>query len=115
LDLFHLPGIDPVRLAAFLANNQFFAFLSLFSGGGLTQLSLIALGVGPYITSSIIMQLMTVLVPSIKSMYHEEGEIGRKKFNQYSRYLSVAIGILQGNLLGNIPFRSGCIGSYINP
>lgn len=100
-----LPGIDPVRLAAFLANNQFFAFLSLFSGGGLTQLSLIALGVGPYITSSIIMQLMTVLVPSIKSMYHEEGEIGRKKFNQYSRYLSVAIGILQAIFL--VTFLTG--------
>jgi preprotein translocase subunit SecY len=91
-----LPGIDTVQLSRFLANNQFFAFLSLFSGGGLTQLSLIALGVGPYITASIIMQLLTVLVPSIKSMYHEEGEQGRKKFNQYSRFLSVLMAFIQG-------------------
>lgn len=91
-----LPGIDTVKLAQFLANNQFFAFLSLFSGGGLTQLSLVALGVGPYITSSIIMQLLTVIVPSVKQMYHEEGEAGRKKFNQYSRFLAVAMAIVQG-------------------
>lgn len=91
-----LPGVDTAQLAQFLSNNQFFALLSLFSGGGLTQLSLVALGVAPYITASIIMQLLTVLVPSIKSMYHEEGEAGRKKFNQYSRFISVAMGIVQG-------------------
>ena len=91
-----LPGIDTIKLTQFLANNQFFAFLSLFSGGGLTQLSLVALGVGPYITSSIIMQLLTVIVPSVKQMYHEEGEAGRKKFNQYSRFLAVAMAIVQG-------------------
>jgi preprotein translocase subunit SecY len=90
-----LPGIDPQQLAAFLGNNQFFAFLSLFSGGGLTQLSLVALGVGPYITATIIMQLMTVMVPKLKTMYHEEGEQGRKKFNQISRWLSVGFGVLQ--------------------
>ncbi len=91
-----LPGIDATKLAQFLANNQFFAFLSLFSGGGLTQLSLVALGVAPYITSSVIMQLLTVLLPNMKSMYHEEGEQGRRKFNQYSRWLSVLFAILQG-------------------
>lgn len=91
-----LPGIDTAKLAQFLSNNQFFAFLSLFSGGGLTQLSLVALGVGPYITSSIIMQLLTVIVPSVKQLYHEEGEAGRKKFNQYSRFLAVAMAIVQG-------------------
>jgi preprotein translocase subunit SecY len=91
-----LPGVNTAQLAQFLANNQFFALLSLFSGGGLTQLSLIALGVAPYITSSIIMQLLTVLVPSIKSMYHEEGEAGRKRFNQYSRFLAVIMAVIQG-------------------
>lgn len=100
-----LPGIDTVRLSQFLANNQFFALLSLFSGGGLTQLSIIALGVAPYITSSIIMQLMTVLVPSIKSLYHEEGEAGRKRFNQYSRWLAVGMAIIQG--IGLIALLSG--------
>lgn len=90
-----LPGINTAQLAAFLNNNQFFAFLSLFSGGGLTQLSLVALGVAPYITASIIMQLMTVIVPQVKSMYHEEGEQGRKKFTQISRWLSVGIAVIQ--------------------
>ncbi len=90
-----LPGINTAQLVQFLDNNQFFAFLSLFSGGGLTQLSLIALGVAPFITASIIMQLLTILVPRMKSMYHEEGEAGRKKFNQYSRLASIAIGIIQ--------------------
>lgn len=91
-----LPGVDAGQLAQFLSNNQFFAFLSLFSGGGLTQLSLVALGVAPFITASIIMQLLTVLVPSIKQLYHEEGEAGRKKFNQYSRFLAVIMAIMQG-------------------
>lgn len=100
-----LPGIDTVRLSQFLANNQFFALLSLFSGGGLTQLSIIALGVAPYITASIIMQLLTVLVPSIKSLYHEEGEAGRKRFNQYSRWLAVGMAIIQG--IGLIALLSG--------
>ena len=100
-----LPGVDTAQLAQFLSNNQFFAFLSLFSGGGLTQLSLVALGVAPFITASIIMQLLTVLVPSIKSLYHEEGEQGRKRFNQYSRYLAILMGIVQG--IGLIALLSG--------
>lgn len=90
-----LPGINPEALASFLGNNQFFAFLSMFSGGGLTQLSLIALGVGPYITASIVMQLMTLMIPSLKVMYHEEGEQGRKRFNQISRWLSIGFGVIQ--------------------
>ena len=61
-----IPGVDPVELSRFLANNQFFGILNIFSGGGLTTLSIIMLGVGPYITSSIIMQLLTIMVPALK-------------------------------------------------
>ncbi len=91
-----VPGVNPTILQQFLANNQFFSFLNLFSGGGLSQLSIIVLGVGPYITSSIIMQLMTTVVPKLKTLFHEEGSIGRKKFNMYSRLLTVPIALVQG-------------------
>ncbi|MCA9352515.1 preprotein translocase subunit SecY, partial [Patescibacteria group bacterium] len=91
-----VPGVNPGVLAQFLESNQFFSFLNLFSGGGLSQLSVIVLGVGPYITSSIIMQLMTTVSPKLKRLFHEEGSIGRRKFNNYSRLLTVPIGLVQG-------------------
>lgn len=91
-----IPGIDTIELNLFLSNNQFFGILNIFSGGGLSNLSIIMLGVGPYITSSIIMQLLTIMVPSLKKMYHEEGEAGKKKFTQYSRLLTVPLAAIQG-------------------
>lgn len=91
-----IPGIDAVALSQFLNNNQFFGILNIFSGGGLSNLSIIMLGVGPYITGSIIMQLLTIMVPSLKKMYHEEGEAGRKKFTQYSRIITVPLAAIQG-------------------
>jgi preprotein translocase subunit SecY len=91
-----IPGIDAVALSRFLSNNQFFGILNIFSGGGLSNLSIIMLGVGPYITGSIIMQLLTIMVPALKKMYHEEGEAGRKKFTQYSRMLTVPLAAIQG-------------------
>lgn len=90
-----IPGIDPVGLSAFLNNNEFLGLFSVFSGGGLSNLSIVMLGVGPYITASIIMQLGTIMLPQIKSMYHEEGETGRRKFAMYSRLLSVPLAIIQ--------------------
>lgn len=91
-----IPGIDSVRLAAFLNSSQIFGFFNLFSGGGLSNLSIMMLGVGPYITASIIMQLLTMIFPSLKQMYQEEGSAGRAKFNRYSRYLTVPLATLQG-------------------
>lgn len=91
-----IPGIDTLELNRFLANNQFFGILNIFSGGGLSNLSIIMLGVGPYITSSIIMQLLTIMVPALKRLYHEEGEVGKKKFTQYSRLLTVPLAAIQG-------------------
>lgn len=91
-----IPGIDTLALNRFLSNNQFFGILNIFSGGGLTNLSIIMLGVGPYITGSIIMQLLTIMVPKLKRMYQEEGDAGRKKFAQYSRYLTVPLAFIQG-------------------
>ncbi len=91
-----IPGIDTLALNRFLSNNQFFGILNIFSGGGLTNLSIIMLGVGPYITGSIIMQLLTIMVPALKKIYHEEGEAGRKKFTQYGRLLTVPLALIQG-------------------
>ncbi len=108
-----IPGVDSLQLAGFLQGNQFFGLLNLFSGGGLSQLSIIMLGVGPYITASIIMQLMTIMVPRLKSLYHEEGEIGRKRFNQYSRFLTVPIAFIQGYGLLALLQSQGII-SYIS-
>src|ERR1700721_677372 len=82
-----MPGINDAELQSFLANNQFFGLLSVFSGSGFSTLSVVMLGVGPYITASIVMQLMTVLIPQLKEMYQEEGDAGRIRFMQYSRRL----------------------------
>jgi preprotein translocase subunit SecY len=90
-----IPGIDQAVLEQFFSNNQFLGLLSIFSGGGLANLSIVMLGVGPFITASIIMQLMTVMSPALKSMYTEEGEAGRAKFTQYSRMLTLPLAILQ--------------------
>lgn len=91
-----LPGVNIAALGQFLQNNQFFSFLSMLSGGGLSSMSIIALGVGPYITASIIMQVLMHVIPSLKEMYHEEGEMGRQKFNRYSRYVTIVLAFVQG-------------------
>lgn len=95
LSVIPIPGVDQGALAQFLDSNQFFGLLNIFSGGGLSTLSIVMLGVGPYITASIIMQLLTMMSPKLKSMYQEEGAIGRKKFSQYSRLLSVPLAFAQ--------------------
>lgn len=89
------PGVNLAALESFLSNNQFFGLLNIFSGGGFSNLSIVMLGVGPYITASIIMQLMTILSPKLKTMYQEEGDAGRQRFMQYARYLSVPMAVFQ--------------------
>jgi preprotein translocase subunit SecY len=93
-------------------DNSTFGLINLFSGGALLQLSVFALGIMPYITSSIIMQLLTVVIPRLERL-HEEGESGNQKITQYTRYLTIALAILQstvivslaraGQLIGNCP------------
>jgi preprotein translocase subunit SecY len=91
-----VPGIDTSRLAALFSSNQFLGVLDIFSGGGLSTLSIVMLGVSPYITSSIIMQLLGVVFPAMKRMQQEEGDAGRQKFVQYSRMITVPLAALQG-------------------
>lgn len=91
-----IPGVDQDRLDAFFGDNQVFGLLSIFSGGALEQLSIVMLGLGPFITATIILQLMTMVFPKLKEMYQEAGEQGRQKFNQYGRMLTVPLALLQG-------------------
>ena len=104
-----VPGIDALRLREFFEANQFFGLLNVFSGGALDNLSIVMLGVGPYITASIIMQLLTMIFPALKEIYQEEGEAGRQKFNQYSRLLTLPLALVQGFGLLTILERQGII------
>ena len=91
-----IPGIDVIRLEQFFSNNQFLGLLNIFSGGGLSNLSIVMLGVAPYITATIIMQLLTLMSARLKALYQEEGDAGKRKFTQYSRLLTVPLALIQG-------------------
>jgi preprotein translocase subunit SecY len=90
-----IPGVNATALQNYFNSNQLLGFLNFFSGGGLANLSVVMLGVGPYITSTIVMQLMTIIFPKMKEMYYEEGARGQAKFNQYSRLLTVPFAFVQ--------------------
>jgi preprotein translocase subunit SecY len=92
-----VPGIDPSRLAELFQSQQggILGVFNLFSGGALSRFTIFALGIMPYISSSIIMQLLTIAVPSLESL-KKEGEAGRRKITQYTRYGTVALALFQG-------------------
>ena len=106
-----IPSIDAERLRQFLGSNQLFGFLNIFSGGGLHNLSIVMLGVAPYITATIIMQLLTMIFPKLKEMYYEEGAIGKAKFNRWSRYITVPLAALQGYGFLNLLISQGVVPS----
>jgi preprotein translocase subunit SecY len=90
-----VPGVDTAKLNQFLEGNQFFGIFNALSGGGMSSFSIVMLGVGPYITASIIMQLLSMMAPRLKELMQESGEAGRKKFNQYVRLITVPLAALQ--------------------
>ena len=90
-----VPGVEREALADFFRQNDLFGFLDVFSGGALRSLSVVALGVFPYITASIIMQLMVPVFPQLKEL-SREGEAGRQRINQLTHYFMVPIAALQG-------------------
>jgi preprotein translocase subunit SecY len=94
------PGIDRLAMAAFFdqQKNNLLGFLNLFSGGALEQFSVFSLGIMPYISASIILQLLTVVFPYLERL-SKEGEIGRRKITQYTRYGTVALSIIQGMMI----------------
>lgn len=89
-----IPGVDATQLKSFFASNQILGLLNLLSGGGLENFSIVMLGVAPYITASIIMQLLTMIVPKLEEL-SKEGEYGQQKINQYTRWLTVPLAALQ--------------------
>ena len=96
----HLPlfGIDNEIFKSIAAQNNLINFIDLFSGGALGNISILALGIGPYITASIIMQLLAVVIPSLERLQKEEGEAGRRKLSQYTRIFTVFIAVLQSSM-----------------
>lgn len=110
-----IPGIDAYRMREFFEANQLFGLLNIFTGGALDNLSIVMLGLGPYITSVIILQLLTMIFPQLERLYKEEGEQGRQKFNQYGRILTIPLAALQSygmlallqqqNIIGTLPLN----------
>lgn len=90
-----LPGVDITKLKQFFATNQIFGLLDLFSGGTMSNFSIILMGVGPYITASIVMQLLTMVIPSLEAL-SKEGEWGRQAINRYTRFLTVPLAFIEG-------------------
>ncbi len=90
-----IPGINTGNLREFFASNQILGLLNLFSGGGLENFSIMMLGVGPYITSSIIFQLLVMIVPKLEEL-SKEGENGQRKINQYTKWATIPLAVLQG-------------------
>src|SRR3990167_5400020 len=90
-----IPGIDQSQIANFFKNNEAFSLLNLFTGGGLENFSIALMGVGPYITASIIFQLLSVVVPKLEEL-NKEGEAGRQKINQWTRLATIPLAIIQG-------------------
>ncbi|NQV12354.1 preprotein translocase subunit SecY [Candidatus Uhrbacteria bacterium] len=108
-----VPGIDPGALKGMLEGNQFLGLLNIFSGGTLESFSVVALGVAPYITSSIIFQLLTMVIPKLKQMQKEGGEEGRRKLNQLTRWVSVPLAAVQAYGFIALISQSGGSGGLI--
>jgi preprotein translocase subunit SecY len=112
-----LPGIDPTQLKTSQSDNGILGLINAFSGGAFNQASIFALGIMPYISASIFMQLMTVLVPRFQKM-QKEGDSGRKKINQYTRYLTVGVTLLQASAyvtyLRGLTSQGGILPGYAN-
>lgn len=115
----HVPvwGVHPEKIQQLMSNPavaQTLGFLDMFSGGALSSVSVLALGIGPYITASIIMQLLTVVVPRLEELQKEEGEAGRRKISQYTRYLAVFLGMFQASLIVRLVVGAGAIDPSVN-
>lgn len=111
------PGVSYKNVQACLANNQqsgLLDLINLFSGGALAQLSVFALGIMPYITASIIIQLLRVVVPRFEDL-HKEGQAGQAKMTQYTRYLTIALGVLQSTTMIAMARSGQLLGNCVDP
>ncbi|MFA6993340.1 MAG: preprotein translocase subunit SecY [Patescibacteria group bacterium] len=101
-----IPGVDLEALKRLFQSNQFLGLINIFSGGSMQNFSVVAMGVGPYITASIIFQLLIMIVPALERL-SQEGEHGRHKINQYTRWLSIPLAALQGYSMLSLLRQSG--------
>lgn len=103
-----IPGVDAIRFEEFFRRSQgtLFGFLDLFSGGQFRRLTVFALGIMPYITASIVLQLLTVVVPTLEKL-QKEGELGRRKITQWTRYLTVGLSLMQSLFIATALQRQG--------
>src|SRR5512135_2116997 len=103
-----IPGVDIANLRSFFQSNQLLGLMNVFSGGTLNNFSVVSLGVGPYITASIILQLLAMIVPSLEEL-SKDGEAGQRKINQYTRILTVPLALLQSYGMINLLKQSSGI------
>lgn len=106
-----VPGVDITQLREFFARNEIFGLLNAFTGGTMENFSIVLMGVGPYITASIIMQLLTMVVPSLDAL-SKEGEFGREKINHYTRLITPPLAIIQSYAMITLIKNQGLIGSW---
>jgi preprotein translocase subunit SecY len=105
-----VPGVDIAAIRSYLQGNVLFGLFDLFSGGGFQNFSIITLGLGPYINASIVMQLLTVMVPSLEEL-SKEGESGREKINMYTKFLAVPMTLIQAYGIYFLLNKQGVIGA----
>ena len=112
----HLPlfGVNNEHFANLASQNNILGFLDLFSGGALGKVSIFALGIGPYITSSIIMQLMAVIIPSLEKLQKEDGEAGRRKLSQYTRIFAIVLAAFQACIFMGFMAHTNAIVAGVN-
>ena len=104
-----IPGIDNENLKLMFEQFEMLGLMNIFTGGALERLSIVMLGVGPYITSTIILQLLTMIFPKLEELYKEEGEAGKKKFEQWGRLLAVPLAVLQALAMLSLFTRQGVL------
>lgn len=105
-----IPGVDQQKLVEFFERFQVFGLFNIFTGGTMQNLSIVMLGLGPYITATVILQLLSMVIPQLERMYKEEGEAGREKFNQWGRLLTIPLSIFQSYAMLNLLQKQLVIG-----
>lgn len=103
------PGINTENLRDFFERFQVFGLMNIFAGGTMENVSIVMLGLGPYITATIIFQLLTLIFPALEKIYKEEGDAGRKKFNQYARIATVPLAIIQSYAMLSFFQKQGAV------
>jgi preprotein translocase subunit SecY len=105
-----IPGVDQQKLIEFFERFQVFGLFNIFTGGTMQNLSIVMLGLGPYITATVILQLLSMVIPQLERMYKEEGEAGRERFNQWGRLLTIPLSMFQSYAMLNLLQKQMVIG-----